>query len=171
MVSGLDEAYETSSHILIGDVDEYKEHKGRLCIESEQPIEEGGPAIASGLQRSVEVKAISAKRPGSCRGVALETDVKFAVEVVHDQVQKDPQVLSEDDKMAHLSPAEEVDAEMSERDGTVRNGGGSNSARSRDNVVKKMFTMCVIGDGGVQTKYITRKKRRKFLKIEPKSID
>ncbi|GMF28084.1 unnamed protein product [Phytophthora fragariaefolia] len=44
------------------------------------PIEEGGPVIATGFQRSVEVKDLSAKRADSGRGAALETNVKPAVE-------------------------------------------------------------------------------------------
>ncbi|KAG6613086.1 uncharacterized protein IUM83_11906 [Phytophthora cinnamomi] len=57
--------------------------------ETGKPIEEGGPVIASGLRRSVEAKGLSAKRPDSCRGAALETDVKLTVEAVGDAVQKE----------------------------------------------------------------------------------
>ncbi|KAE8886174.1 hypothetical protein PF010_g2048 [Phytophthora fragariae] len=65
-----------------------------------EPIEEGGPVIASGLRRSVEAKGLSAKRPNSCRSAALELDVKLTVEAVGDTVQKKPsQVLSTDDMM------------------------------------------------------------------------
>ncbi|GMF53405.1 unnamed protein product [Phytophthora fragariaefolia] len=52
------------------------ERSGDTC----GPIEEGGPVIASGFRRSVEAKGLSAKRPDSCRGAALETDVKPPVE-------------------------------------------------------------------------------------------
>ncbi|KAE9057242.1 hypothetical protein PF010_g31455 [Phytophthora fragariae] len=36
---------------------------------------------------------------------------------------------------------------------------------------KKMFTIGVVDETGVETKYITRKKLREFLRIKTKSID
>ncbi|OWY91640.1 hypothetical protein PHMEG_00039695, partial [Phytophthora megakarya] len=120
--------------------------------ETSGPIEEGGPVIASGLQRSVEVKGLSVKRPDPCRGAALETDVKSAVGVVRDT----------DSASVVKRPTGEADAEASKHDGTCQ---GNN------NVVEKMFTMGVVSESGVQTKYITRKKLRKFLRIKTKSLD
>ncbi|OWZ12275.1 hypothetical protein PHMEG_00014591 [Phytophthora megakarya] len=131
--------------------------------EASEPIEEGGPVIASGLQRSADTKGLSAKRPDFCRGAALETDVKFVVEVVHDQLQKrSPSVVRRQQNGAPVGnkPAEEIDAERN-----------SAMVLGRDNVVEKMLTMGVIDDGGEHTKYITRKKLRKLLRIKPKYID
>ncbi|KAK1931439.1 hypothetical protein P3T76_013195 [Phytophthora citrophthora] len=63
------------------------ERAGETC----GPIEESGPVIASGFRRSVGAKGLSAKRPDSCRGAALETDVKSSVNPVHDSEQSETQ--------------------------------------------------------------------------------
>ncbi|POM60877.1 hypothetical protein PHPALM_30207, partial [Phytophthora palmivora] len=47
---------------------------------------------------------------------------------------------------------------------------GNSSVRVKESVVEKMFTMGVTDEAGVQTKFITRKKLRKFLRIKTKSI-
>ncbi|ETP14445.1 hypothetical protein F441_10638 [Phytophthora nicotianae CJ01A1] len=92
---------------------------GKTC----GPIEEGGPVIASGLRRSVETKGLSTKRPDSCRGAALETDVKSAVETVCDAKQKESRrVVCEQpgDASASKGSAVKDNLELSKRDGTVR---------------------------------------------------
>eukprot|EP00644_Phytophthora_capsici_P019648 jgi/Phyca11/133354/e_gw1.422.1.1 len=57
------------------------------------PIEEGGQVIASGLRRSAGTKGSSAKRPDSCRGAALETDVRSTVNLVAKLCRRVPQEL------------------------------------------------------------------------------
>ncbi|OWZ03602.1 hypothetical protein PHMEG_00024638 [Phytophthora megakarya] len=119
MVSGVDDAYACVPPQIDGrcrriqGTQEKTLHWERTG-EASEPIEEGGPAIASGLQRSVDVKGLSSKRPDFCRGAALETDVKFAVEVVHDQLQKgSPSVVRgrQNDAPVGNKPAKEIDAE------------------------------------------------------------
>ncbi|OWY99200.1 LOW QUALITY PROTEIN: hypothetical protein PHMEG_00029845 [Phytophthora megakarya] len=137
--------------------------------ETSGPIEEGGQVIASGLQRG-----LSAKRPEPCRGAALETDVKSAVKVVRDAVQKEPLSVvraRHDSAPVGKRSTGEADAEALKHDGTLRDAGESSSARGNNNVVEKMFTMGVVSESGVQTKYITRKKLCKFLRIKINSLD
>ncbi|ETO84373.1 hypothetical protein F444_01706 [Phytophthora nicotianae P1976] len=146
------------------------ERTGETC----EPIEESGPVISSGLRRSVEVKDLSAKRPDPCRGAALETDVKSAVEPVHDSMQKKtPTIAREQEEYvsADRCSATKDGEKLSGRDGAAVEAGSSSSTWGKDTVVEKMFTMGVTDDTGVQTKYITRKKLRKFLRIKTKSID
>ncbi|KAG6622539.1 Retrovirus Polyprotein [Phytophthora cinnamomi] len=100
---------------------------GETC----KPIEEGGPVITSGLRRSVEAKGLSAKRPDSCRGAALETDVKLTIETVADAVQKE--------KTSRAVRGQQEGAQA--------------------------------GKGSAGTKFITRTKLRKFLRIKTKKID
>ncbi|GMF26693.1 unnamed protein product [Phytophthora fragariaefolia] len=137
------------------------------------PIEEGGPVIASGLRRSVEAKGLLAKRPDSCRGAALETDVKPTDETDRNAVQEEtPNVVSRrrDDAQAGKGSAEEDDFVTLERKSTARYTDERSSTRGMDTVVEKMFTMGVVDESGVQTKFITRKKLRKLLRLKTKSI-
>ncbi|ETP53449.1 hypothetical protein F442_01645, partial [Phytophthora nicotianae P10297] len=146
------------------------ERTGETC----GPIEEGGPVISSGLRRSVEVKGLSAKRPVPCRGAALETDVKSSVEPVHDSMQKKTPTIAreqDEDVSADRCSATKDGEKLSGRDGAAVEAGSSSSTGGKDTVVEKMFTMGVTDDTGVQIKYITRKKLRKFLSIKTKSID
>ncbi|KAE8984588.1 hypothetical protein PF011_g20719 [Phytophthora fragariae] len=139
-----------------------------------EPIEEGGPVIASGLRRSVEAKGLSAKRHDSRRGAALETDVKLTVEAVGNTVQKkSPSVVRgrHDDAQAGKGSAGEDVVATSERESTVSEADGSSSTKGKHNIVEKVFTMGVVDESGVQTKYITRKKLRKFLRIKTKTAD
>ncbi|GMF21582.1 unnamed protein product [Phytophthora fragariaefolia] len=139
-----------------------------------KPIEEGGPVIASRLRRSVEAKGLSAKRSDSCRVAALETDVKLTVEAVGDAVQKkSPSVVHgrHDDARAGKGSAGDDDDATSELESTIGDAHGSSSAKGKHNVVEKMFTMGVIDESGVQTKYITRKELRKFLRMKTKMTD
>ncbi|KAG6610400.1 uncharacterized protein IUM83_19466 [Phytophthora cinnamomi] len=144
---------------------------GETC----KPIEEGGPVIASGLRRYVEAKGLSAKRPDSCRGAALETDVKLTVEAVGDAVQKEktPSVVrgQQVDAQAGKGSAGLDDVATSKRASTTRAADESSGTRGKDTVVEKMFTMGIVDESGVQTKFITRKKLRKFLRIKTKKID
>ncbi|KAG6616287.1 Retrovirus Polyprotein [Phytophthora cinnamomi] len=144
---------------------------GETC----KPIEEGGPVITSGLRRSVEAKGLSAKRPDSCRGAALETDVKLTVEAVGDAVQKEktPSVVrgQQVDAQAGKGSAGVDDVATSKRESATRAADESSGTRGKDTVVEKMFTMGIVDESGVQTKFITRKKLRKFLRIKTKKID
>ncbi|POM60271.1 Pol protein, partial [Phytophthora palmivora] len=142
--------------------------------ETRGPIEEGGLVIASGLRRSVEAKGLSAKRPDSCRGAALETDVTSAVELARDTVQKEsPNAVrgQHQDALAGKDTVVNSELDSHKREGIVEGAGDSGSTRGKDNVVEKMFTMGVVDEVGVQTKYITRKKLKKFLRLKTKSID
>ncbi|POM80403.1 Polyprotein [Phytophthora palmivora] len=122
-------------------------------------IEEGGPVIASGLRRSVEAKGLSAKRPDSRRGAALETDVTSAVRLARDAVQKvSPTVVQEQQQDASTG-----------KDSAVN--GDSESIWGKDSIVEKIFTKGVVDEIGVQTKYFTRKNLKKFLRIKIKSIE
>ncbi|GMF38198.1 unnamed protein product [Phytophthora fragariaefolia] len=137
-------------------------------------MEEGGPVIASGLRRSVEAKGLLAKRPDSCRGAALETDVKPTDETDRDAVQEGtPNVVSRrrDDAQAGKGSAEEDDIATLGRKSTARYTDERSSTRGMYTVVKKMFTIGVVDESGVQTKFITRKKLRKFLRLKIKSIN
>ncbi|KAG4050902.1 hypothetical protein PC123_g13852 [Phytophthora cactorum] len=138
------------------------------------PIEEGRPVIAPRLRRSVEAKVLSAKRPDPCRGAALETDVTSAAGPARDVAQeKSPGVFCEqqEDAPAGKGSAASDGGKSSGRGGTAGKTEGSSSARGKDNVVEKMFTMGVVDESGVQTEYITRKKLRKLLRIKAKSAD
>ncbi|KAG2912780.1 hypothetical protein PC117_g18793 [Phytophthora cactorum] len=138
------------------------------------PIEEGRPVIAPRLRRSVEAKVLSAKRPDPCRGAALETDVTSAAGPARDVAQeKSPGVFCEqqEDAPAGKGSAASDGGKSSGRGGTAGKTEGSSSARGKDNVVEKMFTMGVVDESGVQTEYITRKKLRKLLRIKTKSAD
>ncbi|POM78953.1 Hypothetical protein PHPALM_3451 [Phytophthora palmivora] len=109
------------------------------------PIEEGGLVIASGLRRSVEAKGLSAKRPDSSRGAALETDVTSAVELARYKVQKESPNAGHGHHQDTLAGND-----------TVVNGEfDSHNTRGKDNLVGEMFTMSVVDEVGVQTKYIT----------------
>ncbi|OWZ22792.1 LOW QUALITY PROTEIN: hypothetical protein PHMEG_0002435 [Phytophthora megakarya] len=84
------------------------------------PIEEGRPAIASRLRRSVRAKGLSAKRPDSY--AALETDVKSLVKPVHDSEQRQtPSVACEqlENASAGKGSADEGEMKSSGRDGSV----------------------------------------------------
>ncbi|KAG2921333.1 hypothetical protein PC117_g16259 [Phytophthora cactorum] len=138
------------------------------------PIEEGGPVITSGLRRSVEAKGLSARRPDSCRGAALKTDVKSAVHPDCEAVQRDsPSVVREQQGYAAAGKGSVVKdgVEPSERGGTAREARDSSSTKGKETIVEKMFTIGIDDDTGVGTKYITRKKLRKLLRIETKSPD
>ncbi|KAE9125861.1 hypothetical protein PF007_g6192 [Phytophthora fragariae] len=138
------------------------------------PIEEGGPVNASGILRSVEAKGLSAKRPDSCRGAALETDVKSVDGPDRDALQKEaPWVVrgQQQDASTGTVSVEERDVESPKREGTAEAAHGSSSAQGKNPFVEKMFTIGVVDETGVETKYITRKKLRKFLRIKTKSID
>ncbi|KAE9063447.1 hypothetical protein PF010_g28988, partial [Phytophthora fragariae] len=138
------------------------------------PIEEGGPVNASGLRRSVEAKGLSAKRLDSCRGAALETDVKSIDGPDCDAVQKEvPCVVrrQQQDASTGKGSVEERDVKSPKREGTAEAAHGSSSAQGKNTFVEKMFTIGVVDETGVETKYITCKKLRKFLRINTKSID
>ncbi|KAG3127789.1 hypothetical protein PI124_g21768 [Phytophthora idaei] len=137
-------------------------------------IEKGRPVIASGLRRFVEVKGLSAKRPDSCRGAALETDVTSAAKPVRGIAQDEtPSVVHEQRKGAPIGKGSVVGdgKEPSGREGTAVEAKDCRSARGKDSVVEKMFTMGVVDESGVQTNSITLKKLRKFLSIKTKSAD
>ncbi|KAG3014079.1 hypothetical protein PC128_g7244 [Phytophthora cactorum] len=115
-------------------------------------IEEGGPVIASGLRRFVEAKGLSAKRPDSCRGAALETDVTSAAKPVRDIAQDEtPSVVHEQRKDAPTGTGSVVDndKESSGREGTAVEAKDCRSARGKDSVVENMFTMGVVDESGV----------------------
>ncbi|KAG3159892.1 hypothetical protein PC128_g21219 [Phytophthora cactorum] len=138
------------------------------------PIEEGGPVIASGLRRSVEAKSLSTKRPDYCRGAALETDVTSVAGPARDEAQeKTPGVVCEqqEDAPAGKSSAASDAGKSLGRRGIAGETERSSSTRGKDNIVEKVFTMGVVDESGVQTKYITRKKLREFQRIKTKSAD
>ncbi|KAG2921045.1 hypothetical protein PC117_g16345 [Phytophthora cactorum] len=115
-------------------------------------IEEGGPVIASGLRRFVEAKGLSAKRPDSCRGAALETDVTSAAKPVRDIAQDEtPSVVHEQRKDAPTGTGSVVDndKESSGREGTAVEAKDCRSARGKDSVVENMFTVGVVDESGV----------------------
>ncbi|POM71888.1 Hypothetical protein PHPALM_11484 [Phytophthora palmivora] len=146
------------------------ERAGEIC----GSIEEGGPVIASELRRSVEAKGLSAKRPDSCRGAALETDVTSVVKLARDAVQKvSPTVVREQQKdtLAGKGSAVNDDSESSKCEDTAASVEDGCSIRGKDSIVEKMFMMAVVDEIGVPTKYITRKKLKKFLRIKTKSIE
>ncbi|GMF18580.1 unnamed protein product [Phytophthora lilii] len=76
-----------------------------------------------------------------------------------------------EDASVEKSSTMENDMESSGRERTRVSVGDDNCAHRGDTVVEKMFTLCVVDEAGVQTKYITRKKLRKFLRIKTKIID
>ncbi|OWY96314.1 hypothetical protein PHMEG_00033446 [Phytophthora megakarya] len=174
MVSGLGEAYKcvavvyaipdefdcilslrTCSRRSTGGVDVSKELRARLCV---------GDGRGRPVDRLRKVD----------RGAAPETDVTSAVQPVHDlRRKKIPSVACEllEDAPAGKGSAVYGDLKPSRREGTVVDEGVDSSTRRNDSVVEKMFTMGVVDEVGVQTKYITRKKLRKFLRIKTKSID
>ncbi|KAG2770886.1 hypothetical protein PC129_g15104 [Phytophthora cactorum] len=146
------------------------ERSGETC----GPIEEGGPVITPGLRRSVEAKGLSAKRPDFRRSAALETDVKSAVQPDCDAVQRDSLSVvrkQQGNVAASKGSAVKDGVEPSERGGTAREAGDSSSTKGKETIVEKMFTIGIVDETGIQTKYITRKKRRKFLRIKTKSPD
>ncbi|POM76468.1 Hypothetical protein PHPALM_6284 [Phytophthora palmivora] len=62
------------------------------------------------------------------------------------------------------SSAVDNNSESSKREGTIGEADANSSARDKDSIVEKMFTMDAV-------EYITRKKPRMFVRIKPKSID
>ncbi|POM67143.1 Hypothetical protein PHPALM_16900 [Phytophthora palmivora] len=120
--------------------------------ETRGPIEEGGLVIASGLRRSLEAKGLSAKRPDSC----IETDVTSAVELARDTVQKES---------PNAVRGQHQDA-LAGKDTVVNN---ELDSHKHEGMSKRLiFTMGVVDEVGVQTKYITRKKLKKFLRLKTK---
>ncbi|KAG6616665.1 Pol protein [Phytophthora cinnamomi] len=144
---------------------------GETC----KPIEEGRPVIASRLRKSVEAKGLSVKRPDFCRGAALETDVKLKVETTGDAVQKEKTLSvvrgQQEDAQAGKDSAGQSGVATSKRESTARATDERSGTRGKDTIVEMMFTMGIVDESGVQTKYITRKKPRKFLRIKTKKID
>ncbi|POM71970.1 Hypothetical protein PHPALM_11394 [Phytophthora palmivora] len=139
--------------------------RGEIC----GSIEEGGPVIASSLWKSVETKGLSAKRPDSRRGTALETDVTSAVRLARDTAQKmSPTVVrdQQQDASAGKGLAVNSDSESSKRESTTGSAERCSNTQGKDSIVEKMFTMGVADEIG-----ITRKKLNKFLKIKTKSIE
>ncbi|OWZ09666.1 LOW QUALITY PROTEIN: hypothetical protein PHMEG_00017593 [Phytophthora megakarya] len=123
------------------------------------PIEEGGPAIASGSRRSAGVKSLSAKSPDSCRGAALETDAK---------PNGTPRVACE---QQDREPIGRGSAVGSDKWSPSDKGAAGSRARAKSNAVEKMFRMGVVDAAGVETKFITRKKVITFLRIKAKNQD
>ncbi|POM59800.1 polyprotein [Phytophthora palmivora] len=135
-ISGLGEIYKCVA-VVYATPDEFDCILGIPFFEDMHP-QTDWRVIASGFRRSAEAKGLSAKRPDSRRGTALETDVTFAVRFARGTVQKC--------------------CKMQQYTG-------------QDSIVEKMFTMGVVDEIGVQTKYITRKKLKKFRRIKTKSIE
>ncbi|GMF34980.1 unnamed protein product [Phytophthora fragariaefolia] len=75
-----------------------------------------------------------------------------------------------DDAQAGKGSAEEDAIVTLEKKITARYTDERSSTRGMDTVVEKMFTMGVFDESGVQTKFITHKKPRKFLRLKTKSI-
>ncbi|KAG6616516.1 uncharacterized protein IUM83_13077 [Phytophthora cinnamomi] len=113
--------------------------------------------------------------PDFCRGAALETDVKLKVETAGDAVQKEKTLSvvrgQQEDAQAGKDSAGQSGVATSKRESTARATDESSGTRGKDTVVEMMFTMGLVDESGVQTKYITRKKPRKFLRIKTKKID
>ncbi|KAG6574343.1 uncharacterized protein IUM83_07092 [Phytophthora cinnamomi] len=104
----------------------------------------------------------------------METDVKSTDEAVRDAVQKEtPNIICgrRDDTQAGKGSAEEDDNATLERASTAREADERRSTRGKGTVVEKMFTMGVVDESGVPTKFIIRKKLRKSLRIKTKSIN
>ncbi|GMF20524.1 unnamed protein product [Phytophthora fragariaefolia] len=158
-VSGLDEMY-PSSTVVYAIPDEFDGILGIPFFEDMQP--------------KIDWRGLLAKKPDSCRGAALETDVKHTDETDRDAGQEEtPNVVSRrrDDAQAGKGSAEEDDIATLGRKSTARYTDERSSTRGMDTVVKKMFTMGVVDESGVHTKFITRKKMRKFLRLKTKSIN
>ncbi|GMF44414.1 unnamed protein product [Phytophthora fragariaefolia] len=73
-------------------------------------------------------------------------------------------------RTAGKGSAGDDDDATSECESTIGEADGSSSTKGKHNVVEKMFTMGVIDESGVQTKYITRKQLRKFLRMKTKTV-
>ncbi|GMF36645.1 unnamed protein product [Phytophthora fragariaefolia] len=89
----------------------------------------------------------------------VEAGLEFTVEAVGDAVQKNPPSVvhgRHDDAQAGKGSAGEDDDATSERESTIGEADGSSSTKGKHNIVEKMFTMGVVDESGVQTKYITR---------------
>ncbi|KAG2810004.1 hypothetical protein PC119_g17901 [Phytophthora cactorum] len=162
MVSGIQDAY---NHRSIGEVDESK----NLNQESALGANKRGLRADRGRRTGDCLRS-----SGICRGTALETDVTPAAGPTRNEAQeKSPGVVCEqqEDAPAGKGSAAGDGGKSSGRGGTAEKTEGISSARGKDNVEEKMFRMGVIDESGVQTKYITRKKLRKFLRIKTKSED
>ncbi|KAJ8519217.1 hypothetical protein ON010_g18100 [Phytophthora cinnamomi] len=97
------------------------------------------------------------------------------VEAVGDAVQKKKKTPSDVrgrqvDTQAGKCSAGEDDVVKSNREITAQVACERSGARGRDTVMK-MLAMDIVGESGVQTKYIRSKKLRKFLRIKTKKID
>ncbi|POM66892.1 Hypothetical protein PHPALM_17178 [Phytophthora palmivora] len=84
-----------------------------------------------------------------------------------------PTVVREQQKDTSAGKGSAVnnDSESSKREDTAASVVDGCSIGGKDSIVEKVFTMGVVDEIGVQTKYITRKKLKKFLKIKTKSIE
>ncbi|OWZ05773.1 hypothetical protein PHMEG_00022072 [Phytophthora megakarya] len=135
---------------------------------------EGRPVIASGFRRSIEAKHLSAKRPDSCRGVALETDLTSAVKPIHVLKQKETLNVAcdlLDDGSAGKSLVSDGEVPLPECDGTAEEVRDRNGTGGKDTHDENMLMMGVTDEAGVKIKLITRKQLRKFVKFKTNSTD
>ncbi|GMF39191.1 unnamed protein product [Phytophthora fragariaefolia] len=108
----------------------------------------------------------SVKRPDSCRGAALETDVKPADQPYRDMEQREaPNSVNGRQKNAYTGEGSTVQggAESLRREGATGDVCRSSSTKGIDTFVETMFTLGVAGETDIQNKYTTREKLRKFL--------
>ncbi|POM62826.1 hypothetical protein PHPALM_27967 [Phytophthora palmivora] len=102
------------------------------------------------------------ERTSETRGPIEEGGLKESTNAVRGQHQ---------DALAGKDTVVNSELDSHKRECIVEEAGDNGSTRGKDNVVEKMFTMGVVDEVGVQTKYITRNKLKKFLRLKTKSID
>ncbi|OWZ21767.1 LOW QUALITY PROTEIN: hypothetical protein PHMEG_0003623, partial [Phytophthora megakarya] len=161
--------FEDIQPLMIGVVEGLKEQR-RLCEQSGQtigPIEGGGPAIVSGSRTSTGAKGMSAKDLIPVE--AQETDVKSVVEVARETAQSGtPSVACE---QQDREPISRGSVAGSDKRSSSDKGAAVSRARAKSYAVEKMFTLGVVDAAGMETKFITCKKLRKFLRIKTKNPD
>ncbi|POM69577.1 Hypothetical protein PHPALM_14126 [Phytophthora palmivora] len=127
------------------------ERAGEIC----GSIEEGGPICRGERPIGEKTRFLSRRRVGNGCDIVVKL-ARHAVQMVI------PTVVREQQKYTSAVAS-------SKREGTAASVEDGSSIRGKGNNVEKMFTMGVVDEIGVLTKYITRKKLKKFLRIKTKS--
>ena len=121
--------------------------EGKLSDDLSRPIEEGSPVYGSELPRAAQdAKALRAISQDSCRTAVPVSDVRTGEGSDQQQPSgsKREQLKQKlDDKLTEMS-----------------------RSRKKKLHLESMFTMGIVSEDGVETKFINQKKLKKFLKVK-----
>jgi len=121
--------------------------EGKLSDNLSRPIEEGSPVYGSELPRAAQdAKALRAISQDSCRTAVPVSDVRTGggSDQQHPSGSKREQLKQKlDEQLTEMS-----------------------RSRKKKLHLENMFTMGIVSEDGIETKFITQKKLKKFLKIK-----